>query len=1033
MTLFRPSREQQAILEFEVQPLRIAAGAGTGKTTTLAHRIARLISEGYEPEELLGITFTNKAAEELSVRIRQMLGDLVDPGREVDIHTYHGFAAQILQEFGPLVGVERNLSIITPTFSRQLFHDAVNGASYRQLDVTYAGVIDRPARLAADLADNLRTVGDVVDAAPLAGTDPVWDARMEVVGIVQRYNAEKTRLGVVDYGDLIAKTWRIVTEHPQIADRIRGRYRAVFLDEYQDTNPAQREMLRALFSNGFPITAVGDADQTIYEWRGASLENFASFPSHFPDTTGTPATSLPLTLNRRSGSEILAVANDIRLEIGADTAGALSALPDARSGYVATKWLGTAMDEASFLAEEMFRLHEEGADWSDMAVLFRKNKDIEVVRSTLEDYDIPVEVANLGGLLSIPEVSDVHAWLRIINDPEDAPAFLRILMGSRYRLGMADLKPLSDWARPTHDEEVNAAVPGRSLVEAVDLLDRIPGVEAVDPRAHEALTEFRATFRQLLTDAQGVNLVELVRRILSSTGAWQEVEAMESAARLSARLNLYRFLDLAEEWSPLEGRPSLPAFLGYLGLMQEDQTEELDTARLSGENAVALLTIHRAKGLEWDNVFVPAVYHGNFPGSSRGHDDPYKHPQMLPYHLRLDHHSLPPITADMTEPDRTKLLRERHDRQEWRIAYVAATRARRRLYLTGASWYGHPEPRKTLAKPSPLFELVETHASNHDLGHAEPPDRPHTLRWERMTGSPDPTFGEEGWDGALRATLAYPDWPNHRADQLASRQGYDELVGEYQTTLFSLPPPEPGSPTEERLTTSVTGLVTYATCPKRFYWSEVDRLPRRPSSAARRGVEVHRRIELHNRGSVPLDEAMEDLYDLTGSDVSSPSGGPGPYEVFSSSRFAQAQPVHTEAPFDLRLDNAGIRGRVDAIYGDAERWEIVDFKSGRPSSQQSARVQLQAYAVAARHGAFGQAPSELDVTFAYLGGGALTEITETADGPWMKDAAATLATVAGSIDQRDFEPAPSEACRSCDFARFCQEGTAWLQRRNEPA
>ncbi len=118
---------------------------------------------------------------------------------------------------------------------------------------------------------------------------------------------------------------------------------------------------------------------------------------------------------------------------------------------------------------------------------------------------------------------------------------------------------------------------------------------------------------------------------------------MEPSGRLSARLNLYRFLDLAEEWSPLGGRPSLPAFLAYLSLMQDDQTEELDTARLSGENAVALLTVHRAKGLEWDVVFIPAVYQGNFPASSRGHDDPFKHPQMLPYELRLDHHTLPPI------------------------------------------------------------------------------------------------------------------------------------------------------------------------------------------------------------------------------------------------------------------------------------------------------------------------------------------------------------------------------------------------------
>ncbi len=143
----------------------------------------------------------------------------------------------------------------------------------------------------------------------------------------------------------------------------------------------------------------------------------------------------------------------------------MQALPEAETGYVATKWMGTAMDEAPFLAEEMRRLHDAGAAWSDMAVLFRKNKDIEVVRATLEDFGIPVEVANLGGLLAIPEVSDLHAWLRILNDPEDAPATLRILMGSRYRLGLADSSLSADWARPARDEHERSrdarAEPGR--------------------------------------------------------------------------------------------------------------------------------------------------------------------------------------------------------------------------------------------------------------------------------------------------------------------------------------------------------------------------------------------------------------------------------------------------------------------------------------------------------------------------------------------------------------------------------------------
>ena len=158
------------------------------------------------------------------------------------------------------------------------------------------------------------------------------------------------------------------------------------------------------------------------------------------------------------------------------------------------------------------------------------------------------------------------------------------------------------------------------MLEAIDHLEDVPGIR---PGARDGLKRFASEYRQLLEAAQGVTLVELCRRILDLTGAWTDLAALSDTEQLTARLNLYRFLDLAEDWSPLEGRPSLAAFIEYLALMSEDQTEELDTARLSGEDAVTLLTVHRAKGLEWDIVFVPACYDKNFPTQSQGFDNPY--------------------------------------------------------------------------------------------------------------------------------------------------------------------------------------------------------------------------------------------------------------------------------------------------------------------------------------------------------------------------------------------------------------------------
>jgi DNA helicase-2/ATP-dependent DNA helicase PcrA len=246
--------------------------------------------------------------------------------------------------------------------------------------------------------------------------------------------------------------------------------------------------------------------------------------------------------------------------------------------------------------------------------------------------------------------------------------------------------------------------------------------------------------------------------------------------------------------------------------------------------------------------------------------------------------------------------------------------------------------------------------------------------------------------------------------------------------LLDLPPDRP-DPGESTLTTSVTGLVTYAGCPKRFFWTEVDRLPRRPNPAARYGTEVHRRIELHHRGQLAFDEVTPDLYDLPEAD-GSPTGSDA-FTTFTASRFATATPWLVEAPFVLGIGSMRIRGRIDAIYqASPGNWEIVDFKSGRRKEDASLRVQLEAYAVAAsREAVAPSSPTSLDVTFAYLGGG-MDVVTENADATWIDQASSHLEDLSDGIVARQFSPTPSAACSGCDFLRFCRAGKDYLELAN---
>lgn len=1017
-----PVPEQLAIIEFPLAPLRVAAGAGTGKTATIAMRIVRLVTElGIEPEAICGITFTNRAAAELADRIRAALGSMVETGREIEVHTYHGFAHHVLREYGALVGIESTTEVITPTFSRQLIEVVMAGVDLPALNPANRGNVDDIRGLGSALGDNLLEPNDI--SVPAPPPDRGWDTRTSLLSALRGYQVEKTRRGVVDYSDLILAAYRVVDRFPEVAAEIRARYRAVMLDEYQDTNPAQRELLRKIFGEGFPVMAVGDVDQTIYEWRGASPHNFVQFPSHFRDAAGAEATSLPLTLNRRSLPVIIDVANAVRARTGSEQQ-LLRPLDASIGGEVAVSWHPDAVAEAEDISRKIQELSAQ-CRWKDMAILFRKNKDMALVHDALRAGGIPVEVANLGGLLAVPEVTDLHAWLRLLLNPDDTPALLRILFGARYRLGMGDLVHLTRWAQRENKaqaEESDLELPLNTLLEATDHLD-----EMVDLRsqARTSLATFRSEYLSLLVASQGMSLVELCRSVLDTTGAWDDLQAMPTNAQFSARLNLYRFLDLAEDWSPLEGAPSLPAFLSHLEAMAEEKAEELDTARLSGEDAVTLVTVHRAKGLEWNIVFLPCVYKGNFPARSMGFDNPFTKGRSLPYEYRLDRDWLPPIDPQLSDAQNNDLLRAHHEAQEWRIAYVGVTRAKARLFVSGASWYGMAEVNSKPSVPSELWDMLAKHrAVRVDSSPPKRPTPPPTLlRFELEAPAPDPLF-ENGWEASVRAEIDRPG----TAAELATARGEDRFETKrthFEQMLFNLPAPLDGAGNDIP-TTSVTGLVTFASCPLRYHWSEVDRLPRIQNPAARRGSLVHRAIELHNRGQIPLDDF--DTGETDPFETEAGAGAPS-WATFQASRFAERRPLMIEEGFQMRFEGVDVRGRIDAIYGD-ENWEVVDFKTGSasrdPAVREASLVQLQAYAIASIDGHLGrEVPGKVDVTFAYLGSPA-SEVTYRADDAWMRSARHRLSAIVAGIDKGEKSPTPSSACRGCDFLHFCETGQEFL-------
>jgi DNA helicase-2/ATP-dependent DNA helicase PcrA len=381
----------------------------------------------------------------------------------------------------------------------------------------------------------------------------------------------------------------------------------------------------------------------------------------------------------------------------------------------------------------------------------------------------------------------------------------------------------------------------------------------------------------------------------------------------------------------------------------------------------------------------------------------------LPYELRLDTTGLPGLTGKKTEV--TEGFQEHHLRSELRTAYVAVTRAQRRLIMTGAVW----DRRRTPHTESELLTMVREVPGAHEIEWMDDPgERPEDVTPTTGVDGPDPHF-PSGWRAKLLEVVERDD-RDLATDAGPARRQLELMLDGLPAGPPAAPPPAP--------TTSVTGLVTMASCPRRFYWTEIDPLPRRPGAWLRRGSEVHRRIELHHMGVRPFDDLEPDApstAEVTGEAV---DGSGDPYATFSDTRFAAVKPRLTETPIDLTLSGVRVKGRIDAVFEpEPGWWEIIDWKTGTRSDDPTAVVQLEAYAVAAaRGGVVGGRPERITAGFVYLGTDPAVEVTYEADEAWLTAAGGRLEALAAQVTGDRFDPTPGEACRRCDFLNACAEG-----------
>ncbi|HEY0902962.1 MAG TPA: ATP-dependent DNA helicase [Marmoricola sp.] len=1004
---FAASPQQWAAITAPLEPAVVIAGAGSGKTTLMAARVVHLVLTGQvRPEEVLGLTFTTKAAAELRERIRAALeraGALPRPSADVDevleptVVTYNAYAAALLTDHGLRIGHEPDTRVISDASRFQLGARAVDrhsGAVVHLSDHPET-VIQNLLALESAMSEHLVTAEDVarVDAEARrrfedavaeerSGKDrktyreacekavSAIDRRGELLDLVAAYRRLKADLGLMDFSDQIALAARLAAEQPAVGALERERFKVVLLDEYQDTSVAQAVMLSRLFSGptpaagrGHAVTAVGDPNQAIYGWRGASVSNILNFAETFPPAARAPDPDdvLRLTVNRRSDRRILEVANRLAQPLYAawPQVQELEAKPGAGAGEVEVAVFETQADELAWLAGAVAEAHT--SRWSDIGVLTRDNAHAEQVFDALTTADIPVEIVGLSGLLRLPEVAEVVAVLHLLHDVTANASLLTLLAGPRWAIGPRDLRLLAVRAariagRPTRDAaEVDLAEQLADIVDGVDpaelpaLFDALedPGDLPYSPEARERFGLLAAELAQLRR-AVGEPLLDVVRRIIDTTGVDVELASSTNPAAAARRDNLDLFVKAVAEFQAVDGDVTLPALLAYL-TAEDDQGNGLDVATPTEADSVKLLTVHRSKGLEWDSVFIVGACEGRFP-STRSRTLWTSSPAVLPAPLRGDAADLPQLGShDKAGLEAYREDTKRHEQEEeLRLGYVAFTRAAHRLSVTSYLW----SPRATPFGPSPFQQVVRERCE----GWGEPP-----ARWldKPAKGTPNP-YAEHD---------ASRPWPRTGIGLEATRRGEaaelvravdpgaveDDLdmveaaqVAEWDAELERLLAEARagqgdaiGVPLPASL--SATALARLRAEPESFVRDLARPMPRPPSPAARFGTRFHAWVEarfgqqglldpddLPGRGDAGIEDAA-DLQELT--------------DRFEAGPFGDRVPHAVEVPFSLVLGGQVVRGRIDAVYAEPDgRWLVVDWKTNR--EQNADPLQLAVYRIA---------------------------------------------------------------------------------------
>lgn len=952
-------------------PLLIVAGVGTGKTTVITRRIAWLISQKLaRPAEILALTFTEKAAAEMEERV-----DVLVPYGyvEAQIGTFHAFCDRILRENAVLLGLSPSFRILTEAeqaiflkerlFDLPLEHFRPLGNPMRHLrallslfsrakdeDVTPVEY----AAFAEQLASDLVGKEDDEDYAILVEQAAQQKELAQTYAAYQGLLAES---GFVDFGDQIAMTLRLLREHPTVLERYRQQYRYVLVDEFQDTNYAQSELLKLLASHR-NLTVCGDDDQSIYKFRGAAISNILGFQQSYPE-----AKLVVLDRNYRSTQPILDSAyrliqnnNPDRLEVHANITKKLHSNTEGGCAP-AHHHFETLEDECDFVADTIAARHrEEHRPYSDFAILVRSNAQADAFLRALNLARVPWRFSGSRGLYDQEEIRSAIALLRVLADPRDTLSLHYLASSQPYEVPAESLAVATAYAQRQN----------KSLLQTFRILSSNAGFLNIADDALESITRLLGDLDVLLPLSTKERTGELLFQYLSTqTGLIDTLSNSGQPRDIQRVQNLARLFSVIERFSRVARYDRVAWFIDYLDdLIEAGDNPPVGDAQWD-DDAVSVLTIHQAKGLEFPIVFLVGLVSGRFPSNNRADPIP------LPDGLVKD------IVSDS----------DFHRQEERRLFYVGMTRAKQDVIFTSGQDYGGKRPRK----PS----LFVSEALDVDASQVAPKRRSPLLRLSRM-GDPENE----------------------------SQPTQEEL------TLF----PQG----EEILTLSHGKIDSFLTCPKRYKYAHILKVPSRPHHTLVYGNAIHQAIRVFQLNRMAgQDTSITDLHDVfrkawqtegfltrAHEELRLQQGLKALTAFHTAETAATSIPKYVEKRFSLTLGSVRLVGIFDRIDIEGDEGTIIDYKTSDVQTEKQAQQraknsrQLALYALAYRL-LFGDLPKALELRF-------LTPnvvIGRTSPTPKMLEKAqADMDAAAAGIRAGQFPGEPIyRACQYCAFATICPD------------